>query len=167
MTEPVDGMPAAGSLPTADARLLLERAREARARAYAPYSRYPVGAALLDADGTIHLGTNVENASYGLTICAERVAVFRAIAEGARSFRAIAIAGPDDEQPCPPCGSCRQVLHEFAPSMVVVVGGASGSIGQLRLNDLLPDAFGPASLGERSPQAVRSDSDTPPQPATP
>ncbi len=134
-------------LPARDALELLERAREARTRAYAPYSRFPVGAALLDDSGAIHVGTNVENASYGLTICAERAAVFRAVAEGARSFRAIAIAGPYDDQPCPPCGSCRQVLHEFAPDLMILVSGASGSIDQLPLRSLLPFAFGPDRIG--------------------
>ena len=130
---------------------LMEQARAARGRAYAPYSGFSVGAALRDADGRIHTGVNVENASYGLTICAERAAVFRAVAEGARSFRAIAIAGPEDDAPCPPCGACRQVLHELAPSIDVIVAGPDGSFTTLSLGQLLPNAFGPSELGAASP----------------
>src|SRR5690606_2184470 len=148
-------------LSETEARTLLARAREARAAAYAPYSGFPVGAALLDADGVVHAGANVENASYGLTICAERAAVFRAIGERVRSFRAIAIVGPDDDQPCAPCGACRQVLHEFAPDLIVCLADPSGSVEQLRLPDLLPRAFGPEVVREQNrerPRPTRPDS---------
>ena len=124
---------------------LREAALAARAHAYAPYSQYLVGAALLDADGHVHRGANVENASYGLTVCAERNAVARAVAEGERDLRAILI---DTNQPrgLAPCGACRQVLHEFAPELwVVLVRG--DDLHLARLSDYLPDAFGPADLG--------------------
>lgn len=130
-----------------DAGMLLERASAVRANAYAPYSGFPVGAALLASDGRVYTGVNVENASYGLTTCAERSAVVSAIADGAREFVAIAIAGPglDQEAPCPPCGSCRQILHEVAPDLVVVTAGAGGHT-LTPLRDLLPMAFGGATL---------------------
>jgi cytidine deaminase len=135
--------------PTAEA--LLERAREARARAYVPYSRFPVGAALLAADGTIVTGCNVENASYGLTNCAERTAIFKAVSEGVHDFRAIAVVGPDGVPPSPPCGACRQVLSEFGPEMVVVTAGVEpGAPPALHtVAELLPHAFGPAWLEAR------------------
>ncbi|HET8657106.1 MAG TPA: cytidine deaminase [Longimicrobiaceae bacterium] len=135
--------PAPGLDATA-ARALLDRARAARANAYAPYSRFPVGAALLTDDGRVFTGVNVENASYGLATCAERAAVARAVAEGARSFRAVAVAGPEDDVACPPCGSCRQILHEFGPEMAVVTAGEQGEPRIAALPALLPDAFGAA-----------------------
>lgn len=125
------------------ARDLLRRARDARGRAYAPYSGFRVGAALLTADGRVFDGCNVENASYGLTNCAERVAVGTAVAAGAREYAAIAIAGPDDPRPCAPCGACRQVLHEFAPDLLVVTPGEGGEPAVTTLRELLPGAFGP------------------------
>jgi cytidine deaminase len=138
----------AGSTPALDpatAGELLARARLARANAYAPYSSFPVGAALLARDGRIFTGVNVENASYGMTTCAERSALAHAVTEGAREFLAIAVAGPDDARPCPPCGSCRQILHELAPELAVVTGGEAGlSVDSLAA--LLPSAFGPRSL---------------------
>ncbi|HET7321705.1 MAG TPA: cytidine deaminase, partial [Longimicrobiaceae bacterium] len=98
---------------------LLERARQARTNAYVPYSHFPVGAALLAADGRVFTGVNVENASYGLSTCAERTAVAKAVSEGARDFVAIAVTGPEDDVACPPCGSCRQILHEAGPDLLV------------------------------------------------
>ena len=125
---------------------LVRRAVEARKRAYAPYSGFAVGAALLAADGRVFAGCNVENASYGLTVCAERTALFKAISEGAREFEAIAIAC--GEGPCAPCGACRQVLYEFAPDLLVIMtDAAGGEVREARLSELLPRGFGPKSLG--------------------
>ncbi len=125
---------------------LLDQARIARENAHAPYSRFPVGAALLTEDGRVFTGCNVENASYGLTICAERVAVFKAISEGVRDFRAIAVIGREDDVPCSPCGACRQVLHEFNPTLRVIVPSGSGSSRVWTLDELLPHAFGAERL---------------------
>jgi cytidine deaminase len=124
------------------AAALLARAREARSHAYAPYSRFPVGAALLTDDGEVFTGCNVENASYGLTTCAERVALQKAVSEGRRRFRAIAVTGPEDDVPLAPCGACRQVLHEFGADLVVVMAsGAGGEPEVTSLRTLLPGAF--------------------------
>jgi cytidine deaminase len=120
-------------------------AREARERAYAPYSGFRVGAALLTDDGRTFTGANVENASYGLSMCAERTAVFQAVADGVRRLRAVAVAASNDE-PTWPCGACRQVLYEFGPDMVVISEGLSGRREERKLTDLLPVAFGPADL---------------------
>ncbi len=129
------------------ARDLLARAREARANAYAPYSRFPVGAALLAADGRVFTGCNVENASFGLTNCAERVAIGKAVSEGAREFAAIAVVGPEDQAGCTPCGACRQVLSEFGPDMPVIMPSAGPDGFEATSTDaLLPGAFGPARL---------------------
>jgi cytidine deaminase len=134
------------------AETLLGRAREARGHAYAPYSGFPVGAALLAEDGRIFTGCNVENASYGLTHCAERVAVGKAVSEGVRSFRAVAVVGPKDDAPCPPCGSCRQVLYEFGPEMRMVTPGGAGVAPRVTtVRELLPGAFSESRLG-RSPR---------------
>lgn len=134
------------ALAPEDARALLDRAREVRRHAHAPYSGFSVGAALLARDGRVFPGVNVENASYGLGTCAERGAVAAAIAAGAREFSAIAIAGPDDDRPCPPCGACRQILHEAEPDLLVVTSGGSGEPQVTPLSTLLPDAFDGRSL---------------------
>jgi cytidine deaminase len=116
---------------------------EAARRAYAPYSRFAVGAAALDADGRIHTGANVENASFGLSICAERNAIFRAVADGARRIDAVLVYTPT-ERPTPPCGACRQVLAEFGAEALVVCCGDDGAADRhFRADELLPDAFGP------------------------
>jgi cytidine deaminase len=117
---------------------LVKAARDARARAYAPYSRFRVGAAVLCADGRVVAGCNVENSSFGLTVCAERVAIGAAIAQGANGFRAIAIAA---EPPAMPCGACRQTLVEFNPDMIVLIAGPDGEPREARAADLLPDFF--------------------------
>lgn len=123
--------------------MLLSLARKAMERSYSPYSHYPVGAALLCADGRIFQGCNIENASFGLTNCAERTAVFKAISEGANEFTAIAIAS---RQSAPwPCGACRQVLNEFAPDIRILVTWDGGT-DEAALSDLLPHGFGPKSL---------------------
>jgi cytidine deaminase len=122
---------------------LIAAARAAREHAYAPYSGFRVGAAVL-AEGAIYSGSNVENASYGLTICAERVAVFAAVAAGQRRVEAVAVVG-DPSSPTAPCGACRQVLHEFGPTMTVVMA-AEGEVIVRPLRDLLPLAFGSADL---------------------
>lgn len=122
---------------------LLALAREAMKRSYSPYSNYPVGAALLCADGRIFQGCNIENASFGLTNCAERTAMFKAISEGATEFTAIAIAS---RQSAPwPCGACRQVLNEFAPGIRVLVTWDGGQ-DEMSLNELLPHGFGPKDV---------------------
>ena len=122
---------------------LVAAARAAAARAYAPYSRYRVGAALLAADGSVFSGCNVENASYGLTNCAERTALFKAVSEGRRAFRAIAIAGGTARSPALPCGACRQALAEFcAPDTPVAVAPLRGGAPAVRpLSDYLPFSF--------------------------
>jgi cytidine deaminase len=118
---------------------LLSAAREVRERAYAPYSNFGVGAALDTGDGQVFLGCNVENASYGLTICAERSAVSAAVAAGYRNFDAIAIAGPDDVVTSP-CGACRQVLVEFNPEMTVIFTTPHGPVTTTAA-ELLPHSF--------------------------
>ena len=120
-----------------DRENLIEAARGARMNAYAPYSSFKVGAALLAEDGRIFTGANVENISFGLTMCAERVAVGAAIQAGAMAFRAIAIVS-DSKHPVVPCGACRQVLAEFAPNIEVVCATMSGSLEELNLRTLLP-----------------------------
>jgi cytidine deaminase len=119
---------------------LVSAALDARKNAHAPYSRFQVGAALEDLTGRIHTGCNVENATYGLTICAERVAVFKAISEGARQFRRIVIAA-DTATLTPPCGACRQILWEFCGDIPVVLVNPGGQTETLALKDLLPRAF--------------------------
>src|SRR3954468_1156079 len=120
--------------------VLRERAFAAMERAYAPYSRFRVGAALLATDGSIVEGCNVENAAYPAGICAERSAVSAAVARGNRGFDAILIA-TEAEEPTPPCGICRQVLEEFAPHLVVISATRDGREGRWTLDDLLPKAF--------------------------
>ena len=129
-------------------RALMAEAVKARKRAYAPYSRFAVGAALLAKDGSVHLGCNVENASYGLTICAERNAVWKAVSEGVTGFTAIAVTARDGLG-APPCGSCRQVLHEFAPNAQVYWRDARGRLQERPLHELLPNAFRFARKGNR------------------
>ena len=128
---------------------LVEAARHAAAHAYAPYSRFAVGAALLLDDGSVVTGAKVENASYGLALCAETVAVSKAMADGVRGgLEAVAVTGPGDA-PITPCGRCRQVLNELAQlggtdPLILCVG--PDEVRRVKLSELLPDAFGPASL---------------------
>ena len=119
---------------------LLHKAREAKKRSYSPYSGFSVGAALLTESGRVYLGANVENASYTPTCCAERVAIFSAVAEGERRFSAIAVAG--DSAPCMPCGVCRQVMCEFCgDGLAVIYEGEGGEAMCLTLGELLPHSF--------------------------
>src|SRR4051794_7165929 len=119
---------------------LLAAARTARENAHAPFSHFKVGAALECADGTIITGCNVENATYGLTVCAERVAVFKAISEGKRTFRAVAVVA-DTEAPTPPCGACRQILWEFGGDLEVILANLQRETGRYQLAALLPLPF--------------------------
>jgi cytidine deaminase len=121
-------------------RELLAKARGAREAAYAPYSRFKVGAALRTARGDIYTGSNVENASYGLAICAERTALFKAVCDGQREFSALAIV-VDARDLAAPCGACRQVLAEFAEDIVIVLANLSGAIETHRLKRLFPSPF--------------------------
>jgi cytidine deaminase len=125
---------------------LIEAARAARRNAHAPFSRFLVGAALETAGGRIVTGCNVENATYGLTICAERVAVFKAISEGEREFVRIAVVAATTE-PTPPCGACRQILWEFGCDLEVVLANLTEVKGTYRLRDLLPLPFDARLLG--------------------
>jgi cytidine deaminase len=128
-----------------DREALVAAASEARERAYAPYSGFQVGAALLTDDGSRFTGANVENASYGLSMCAERTAVFHAAAQGVRRLQAVAVVASNDE-PTWPCGACRQVLYEFGPDLVVISEGKGGRREERSLGELLPEAFGPNDL---------------------
>jgi len=150
-------------------QVLQEQAVRARRNSYAPYSNFAVGAALLAADGSVHTGCNIENASYPLGNCAERTAFFRAVSEGQRNFTAIAIAGgpvpPDrtmasgkadsaagrDDQLvcCPPCGACRQVMREFCgPDFRILFSDGAGGFTVRTLAELLPESFGPEAVNE-------------------
>ena len=119
---------------------LLAAALAARQHAHAPYSHFLVGAALEDSTGRVHSGCNIENATYGLTVCAERVAVFKAMSEGARDFRRIAVAA-DTETLTPPCGACRQILWEFCGDIEITLVNPRGKSETLHLKDLFPRAF--------------------------
>jgi len=142
-----------GTLSEQTIRHLVSAAQEARERAYAPYSHYKVGAALLSADGETYLGCNIENASYPVTMCAERCALFTAAAQGVRAFTAIAVvAGHENEGTGAawpsPCGMCRQALREFADpgSFFVILAKSPEEYRVLTLEELLPESFGPENL---------------------
>ena len=127
-------------------RQLVDAAVEASRQAYVPYSQFPVGAALLTRGGRIIAGCNVENAAYPSSICAERTALVKAVSEGERNFRAIAVVTRSGGSPC---GSCRQMLFEFSPGMRVLVATLTGEIRyEVALKELLPHGFGPAELDE-------------------
>ncbi len=125
--------------------LLIEAALRARENAHAPYSHFRVGAAIEDSAGRVHTGCNIENASYGLTMCAERVAIFKAMSEGVRAFRRIAVAA-DTEALAPPCGACRQILWEFGGDLEIILVNPRGKTETYRLKDLFPRAFDASSL---------------------
>lgn len=141
---PPPGPKAATSVRSADERQLVAAARAARKRAHAPYSGFLVGAAVMDQRGRIHVGCNVENASYGLTVCAERNAVGAAVAAGARRLRAVAVVSQSDPL-ATPCGACRQVLAEFVdddgPIVLAPASARGASVQRTRLGVLLPQAF--------------------------
>ena len=123
---------------------LIAKAMEARKKAHAPYSRFAVGAALLARSGRVYTGCNVENASYGLSICAERTAVFKAVSEGERDFEAIAVV---TGKGVTPCGACRQVLMEFGEDILVIAADETGGYRVFGLQELLPEAFNSKDLG--------------------
>ncbi len=119
---------------------LIKEALIARTKAYAPYSKFKVGAALETKDGKIYTGCNIENASYGCTICAERVAIAKAVSEGNKKFKRIVVIA-DSQRPCPPCGICRQMLYEFAPNIEVIMANLKGDISSKNISELLSNAF--------------------------
>lgn len=134
-----------------DYSVLIQEAIKARAAAYVPYSRFGVGAALLDEDGHIHYGCNIENAAYGPTNCGERTAIFRAIADGHKpgSFRAIAVVA-DTDGPVSPCGVCRQVMVELCgPDMPVILSNLKGDVRETTVGELLPDYFSSSDLKDQ------------------
>ncbi|HUS88214.1 MAG TPA: cytidine deaminase [Desulfosporosinus sp.] len=124
---------------------LINQAQAAYRQAYVPYSHYPVGSAVLFSSGKIYSGCNVENASYGLTVCAERNAIFQAVAQGERELQGIAIAVPTEGFPSP-CGACRQVIREFAVDCSVILINGTGQTRLTSLKKLLPESFGPDFL---------------------
>ena len=125
---------------------LVRLALDMRKYSYVPYSRFPVGAALLCADGRVFTGCNVENAAYGSTLCAERTALVKAVSEGCRTgWTALAIAGSGEDF-CWPCGACRQMLYEFAPDLTVLVARRDHSFVKLTLRELMPHGFGPKGM---------------------
>ncbi len=142
MSRPEAGRPSAETIDR-----LVATARDIKERAYAPYSRFHVGAAVL-AGGRVFAAPNIENASYPLSVCAERNAVAAAVAAGERSIEVVAVVA-DDPRPTPPCGGCRQVLHEFGPDMLVVCEGSDGRRAEWPLRSLLPEAFDSSSLRDR------------------
>jgi cytidine deaminase len=128
-----------------DYSFLAARATEAKRNSYSPYSRFRVGAALLTSDGRVITGCNIENSSYGLTVCAERTALFKAVSEGEHSFKAIAIAS-DEDTFTPPCGACRQVIFELAGNIDVVLTKKDGTYRTKKILSLLPLPFDGQSL---------------------
>jgi cytidine deaminase len=144
-------MPARGVRGT-PATALVAAARRAREQAVAPFSGFQVGAALEAENGSVVTGCNVENASYGLTMCAERVAVFKAVSEGHRAFRRIAVIA-DAREPTPPCGACRQILWEYGGNLEVILANLGGITGRWRMSELLPVPFDSGVLASAPPPA--------------
>ena len=124
---------------------LINKAKEAREQAYAPYSNFMVGAVVVGESGKIYTGCNIENSSFGLTICAERVALFKALSEGERKVQMLVLV-TDTKTPVQPCGACRQVLSEFNPEMLIVSNNLKGQREEKKLSDIFPEAFGKQSL---------------------
>lgn len=139
-----------------DPRALLKAAAEAMSRAIAPYSAFKVGAALRTKDGNIITGHNIETSSYSLTICAERVALFKALSDGERDFDAIAIVASSGDF-CPPCGACRQTLIDFAPRLTVYLANQRGEVKAFTLSDLLPESFSSANLSKPISKRTQAD----------
>lgn len=137
--------PPAPRLPV-DAQQLIAAAVRAKQKALAPYSKFHVGAAIVTADGKLFDGCNIESSSYGLTCCAERVAIFKALSEGARDFVSMAVAADTDEFTTP-CGACRQVLWDYARDLHIILVNLAGATRELELKDLLPEAFDEQMLG--------------------
>ncbi|QTD41665.1 cytidine deaminase [Sporosarcina sp. Te-1] len=129
-----------------DKEQLIAESKIARDKAYVPYSGFPVGAALLAEDGTVYHGCNIENSAYSMTNCAERTAFFKAVSEGVKTFRALAVVG-DTEGPVSPCGACRQVIAEFcSPDMPVYLTNLNGDVLEMTVAELLPGAFSKGDL---------------------
>lgn len=127
---------------------LIEEAKKARERAYVPYSKFRVGAALVTTDGEIYYGCNIENAAYSMCVCAERTAMFKAISEGKKEFKTMAVVA-DTDRPVPPCGACRQVMSELCSGdMTVYLGNLDDKIEETTVANLLPGAFSPEDLNE-------------------
>jgi cytidine deaminase len=145
MTTRTPGTPKRNSASDTGDSELSQRAIAALAHAYSPYSKLRVGAALRATDGRIFTGCNVENASFGLTSCAERTALVKAVSEGAREFDALAVASDGAHAPMP-CGACRQMLSEFAPNLRVLIASSGTKWRERSLSDLLPEAFGPSDV---------------------
>ena len=125
---------------------LIEEAKKARDKAYVPYSKFGVGAALLTNDGKVYQGCNIENAAYSMCNCAERTALFKAYSEGDRDFQMMAVVA-DTDRPCSPCGACRQVISELCPSdMKIILTNLKGDVQELTVAELLPGAFSPEDL---------------------
>ena len=124
-----------------DVKNLFEQAKKIRENAYAPYSKFKVGAALLTENGNVYTGVNVENVSFGLTICAERNAIFSAVANGEKKFKAIAVVIDSGDDLAIPCGACRQVIYEFGKDIDVIMANASGKYEINKISELLPKAF--------------------------
>ncbi|MGI8315321.1 cytidine deaminase [Halobacillus mangrovi] len=125
---------------------LIQQAKEVRQRAYTPYSKFPVGAALVTEDGTLFTGCNIENAAYPVTCCAERVAIFKAISEGYTNFKELAVVA-DTKRPVPPCGSCRQVMSEFFPPQTKIhTSNLYGESRTMTMEEILPFSFGAMDL---------------------
>lgn len=127
-----------------DKRELIKKALEARERAYVPYSKFRVGAALITEDGEVFTGCNIEISSYSPTLCAERTAIFKAVSEGHRKIKAIAVVGDSDYTF--PCGVCRQVIREFGKDATIIVANSEDDYKEYKLEDLLPHSFGPEDL---------------------
>ncbi len=139
-----------------DEDALIAAAREARRQAYAPYSGFSVGAVVQARSGKLYTGCNIENASFGLTVCAERVALFKALSEGERQFQAVVIA-TDATTPTPPCGACRQVLWEFCGDIRIISAGLRGKTAEWSLAALLPAAFDDRNLTAAPPSSPEPD----------